>query len=88
MSVNYYVAGILKDPLFLLSANVGSTDVQRAMKISETFDVGISEPLVIVTNSSLSEKYDIEKLHIRKNYFVFFDGKTNDEQMEKYAVML
>lgn len=88
VSVNYYVAGILKDPLFLLSANVGSTDVQRAMKISETFDVGISEPLVIVTNSSLSEKYDIEKLHIRKNYFVFFDGKTTDEQMEKYAVML
>lgn len=47
----------------------------------------ITLPLVIVTNSSLSEKYDIEKLHIRKNYFVFFDGKTTDEQMEKYAVM-
>ena len=88
VNVDYYVAGILKDPLFLFSASVGGTDIYNTIKLSEVFDVGISEPLVIVTNSTLVEERDIAMMHTSGNYFVFFDGKTTDEQMEKYAVTL
>ncbi len=88
VGTNYIVVGILRDPVFLFSANSGQTDYYSAMKISEAFKVGINEPIVLVTNSSLAENYDIEMSDIRPNYFVFFDGKTSNERMEQYAIKL
>ncbi len=88
ISIDYVVVGILKNPLILFSGKSGQTDLYRAMKLSEVFDSGLNEPFVLVTNSDLAEKYGADMSGVRKNYFVFFDGETNDEQMERYAVML
>ncbi len=89
ISIDYIVVGILKNPLILFSANKGATDNSGAMKLSEVFNSALNEPFVLVTNSELVEKYGAYMyISSHPNYFVFFDGETSDEQMERYAVML
>ncbi len=86
--VDYVVVGILKNPLYLFSGNVGKTDTYKAMKISEAFDFALNEPFVLVADSEIVEKTGADMSNIHPNYFVFFKGSTSDEQMGRYAVML
>ena len=86
--LNYTVVGIMPEPLFLLGASKGQTDKYKSMLLSEIYDTGINEPLVIVSNSDLASEYDVEMFFIRPNYLVYFNENTEDRLMEDYAVML